>query len=529
MIPTTWTWLLVVSIVLFLLLLWLGYARAPGIFGFGSHIVKTVETVEYTSSDETGEPQKRSITTETQSARTVWEWLTVLAISAVIGVGAILFSARQAEQQQEIQHTQANDDAIQTYFNRMGILLTEEDLRTSPDDSEARTLARSRTLTILSRLDPEGRSRVLEFLLEAELIQRIQQKDPVINLNGANLSGAFVPVDTDLSYADLSGTDLSDANLSETNLSTAYLVDSDLHNANLSRATLSYSDLGLADLSNADLSDTDLTLTKLNDADLSATDLTGADLWQADLNDAKGVTERTLGEKAGYVGDTTMPDGHMSEVHTTGSGKWGEYPNGKIPPGITGMEIPTGEYDSDEFVPAFHFEVDKGWDTTGDVEATDYIALAVGVKKDKSYSDEGGVFITNPSYVVDTSNPDEIKEVPAPESVDEWVLWFQKHPDLVVTPEQKPVNVGIASGMQIELNASTSENTPNTCGNSCVALYVTNLGVGVVAVEHRTDRFLILDVGEETVLIDISIPADNSKEFTSKAKKLLNTIAWTGA
>src|SRR5919112_4893005 len=110
MIPTTWTWLLVVAIVLFLLLLWLGYARAPGIFGFGSHIVKTVETVEYASGDETGAPEKRSITTETQSARTVWEWLTVLAISAVIGVAAILFSARQAEQQQEIQHTQANDD-----------------------------------------------------------------------------------------------------------------------------------------------------------------------------------------------------------------------------------------------------------------------------------------------------------------------------------------------------------------------------------------------------------------------------------
>src|SRR5918995_4240613 len=121
--------LLVVAIVLFLLLLWLGYARAPRIFGFGSHIVKTVETVEYTNGDEgTGQPQKRSITTETQSARTVWEWLTILTISAVIAGAALLFTTRQADQQrelqvqqakdaQELQVRQANDEALQAYLD----------------------------------------------------------------------------------------------------------------------------------------------------------------------------------------------------------------------------------------------------------------------------------------------------------------------------------------------------------------------------------------------------------------------------
>src|SRR5918995_3605253 len=97
-------WPLVIVVVLFFLLLWLGYSRAPGIFGFGSHIVKTVETVEYTSDDEqTGQPQKRSMTTETQSARTVWEWLTVLTISTVIAVAALIFTASQAHQQRETQ------------------------------------------------------------------------------------------------------------------------------------------------------------------------------------------------------------------------------------------------------------------------------------------------------------------------------------------------------------------------------------------------------------------------------------------
>ena len=55
------------------------------------------------------------------------------------------------------------------------------------------------------------------------------------------------------------------------------------------------------------------------------------------------------------------------------------------------MKIPDGEYNSDEFVPAFHFVVDKGWEATGDLEAPDYFALAVGVKvkKHKRDSKEG--------------------------------------------------------------------------------------------------------------------------------------------
>jgi hypothetical protein len=363
----------------------------------------------------------------------------------------------------------------------------------------------------------------------------LEQKNPVITLSGADLSGVFVPADSNLSYADLSGTDLSGANLSDANLSTSYLMATDLHDANLSRATLSFSDLGLADLSDANLSDADLTLAQLNDADLSGTDLTGADLWQADLSDAKGgVTEKTLGREAGYVGDTTMPDGHVSGVHMTGGGKWGDYPSGKIPPGTPGMEIPAGEYNSDEFVPAFHFEADKGWEATGDLEATDYIALAVEVevKGGEYYSDKGGLFITNPSYVFDPSNLSEQKEIPAPESTDTWVSWFQElqeHPNLDIS-EPIPVTVGSAPGTQIDVTvASTPENYPKkTCyGQVCIPLYYTNYN-GVAVFEDRTERFYIFDVGEEMVIANVSIPVDESKEFTSKARKLLNTLEWKG-
>ena len=512
------TWVsLVMAIVLFFLLLWLGYARAPGIFGFGSHIVKTVETVEYTSDDEqTGQPQKRSITTETQSARTVWEWLTVLTISTVIAVVALTFTTRQAQQQREIQFQQASDDALLAYFDEMSALLIKDDLRTSPEDSEARTLARARTLTILSRLDPKRRSRILQFLLEAELVQRLELKNPVINLSGANLKGVVLPDDTDLSYADLSGTDLSDATLRDANLSTAYLTATNLHNANLSRATLAFSDLGLADLSDANLSDVDLTRTKLDDTNLTNADLTGAHLWKADLSDAKGVTQDTLVERARYVGETTMPGSQVPPPSFTRE----VYPSGKIPAGFAGERLPDGEYDSDEFVPAFHFEVDEGWQSVGVLEETDFIALGVGVEVDDQgqlVSSEGDLSFTNPRHVFDPSNLSEQEEIPAPENPDGWVSWFEEHPKLDPS-KLRSVSVGAAPGMQID---ATLTSTPK----NSIDLYDSNFST-ISAFAYSKERFFIVDVGEDTVVVNVGAPADKSKEFFSKAQKLLDTVEW---
>ena len=270
-----------------------------------------------------------------------------------------------------------------------------------------------------------------------------------------------------------------------------------------------------------------MSLASLNDTDLSGADLSGAFLRGADLSDAKGITQDTLAEQAGYLGETIMPDGHESAAFTVRSGE--EYPSGKIPPGPPGTRIPAGEYNSDEFVPAFHFEVGEGWETTEALEATDYIALAVGVtvKEGQYASSEGEVLITNPLYVLDASNLSEQKEIPAPESTDKWVSWFQEHPNLDIS-EPIPVTVGSVTGQQIDVTvASTPENYPQVCGQGqpCVDLYYTNF-TGVVAFEGRTERFVILDVGEETVVVNVSAPADKRKEFFSKAQKLLETVEW---
>jgi hypothetical protein len=398
--------------------------------------------------------------------KTIWDRASLLVVPLVLAVGGYWFSMQQDARQQAIEEQRAQDTALQAYLDEMSALLITEDLRTSPKDSEARTLARSRTLTILNRLDPSRRSRVLQFLLDAELVQRIEEKNRVIDLSGANLRSVVVPADTSLSYADLSATDLTDA------------------------------------------------------------DLTGADLWQADLTDAKGVTQDTLVEQAAYVGETTMPDGHVPPPLTTGFTP-GEYPSGKMPSGSPGMRIPVGEYNSDEFVPAFYFEVDEGWQTTGALEATDFIALGVDVESEpeKYYSETSELIVTNPLNIVDarnlnaTANLSEVETIPAPENADKWVSWLKEHPNLE-TSEPKPVRVGAASGMQIDVtDVSLPEKT------SEIPLFLTNFNE-VIVTPKRKDRFLIVDVGEETVVVNVSAPADKANEFFSKAQKLLDTVEW---
>jgi hypothetical protein len=154
----------------------------------------------------------------------LWDWLqllSALAIPIVLAFAGYWFTSQQDARQREIEEQRADDAALQAYLDQMSTLLLDKDLRDSAEDSEARTLARARTLTVLGRLDARRRTQVLRFLSEANLIRSVNGKHPVLLLNDANLSGANLPI----------GADLSDTNLSSADLSGAYLAFAYLNGA----------------------------------------------------------------------------------------------------------------------------------------------------------------------------------------------------------------------------------------------------------------------------------------------------------
>jgi uncharacterized protein YjbI with pentapeptide repeats len=318
----------------------------------------------------------------------VWDWLQllgVLAIPVVIAVGGCMFNAQQdARQQQmerqrakverEIEEQRAQDEALQSYLDQMSGLLLEKDLRASEQSSEVRTLARARTLTVLQRLeDPDRKTTVILFLVEADLLRRVEGRAPIVGLSqlpvvseegqgsldqggwkrrgaalgGVDLSGvtlrgaelrsaklqsANLAVadlrDADLFFADLrdanlynsllDGADLARADLRGANLRLSHPAEANLAYATLSGANLTYATLSGAYLSSANLRGADLRYADLRGAiligaDLSNVDLRDAELQGATLSDARGITSEELEKQAKTLEGATMPNGQKYE------------------------------------------------------------------------------------------------------------------------------------------------------------------------------------------------------------------------
>jgi len=262
----------------------------------------------------------------------------VLAIPAVVGLGAAWYTAQQGKVSDRENTDNQRETALQTYIDKMSELLLHEKLRDSAEEDEVRNVARVRTLTVLLRLDANRKSNVLQFLYESGLINkdesiidlrtvrlRASDLDRVIprgaylsgadlsgaDLRGADLHGAFFRK-ADLSGADLSGADLRRADLREADLGAVKLCAADLSGAYLWETDLSGTDLRGADLSGTDLRRADLKGAYLWEADLRGADLSGADLRRANLDGANlsfaKVTQEELDQAKSFK-NATMPDG----------------------------------------------------------------------------------------------------------------------------------------------------------------------------------------------------------------------------
>ena len=219
---------------------------------------------------------------------------------------------QRAEAERELAEQRAQDEALQAYLDQMSVLLLEKNLRSSKEDSEVRTLARARTLTALGRLDLFRKTDVIQFLLEAKLVQEVEGKEPIIRLGDDDLDLSYMI----LGDANLDSADLSEADLTYVELGDANLRDADLRGADLSKAHLQYSDLSGADLRYADLTDAFLLQADLSGANLRYADLSKAALNDANLSGAYGWTEDQL-SKAKTLEGATMPDGQTLKGHET--------------------------------------------------------------------------------------------------------------------------------------------------------------------------------------------------------------------
>ena len=215
--------------------------------------------------------------------KSLWEWLNLLIVPAVLAVGGYLFNSSQNRAAQEAAERRAQDEALQAYLDQMSDMLIATQgppslYKAHPGDGLSE-VARARTLIVLTRLDGSRKARVLRFLYEAGLITKGKR---VLALGTADLRRA----------------DLSEAFLAQVDLRTADLGGADLRRTNLHRGYMSGVNLNGADL---------------RGAYLGRTNLNGAYLPGADLSDAKGVTNDQLHKTTRSLERATMPSGQKYE------------------------------------------------------------------------------------------------------------------------------------------------------------------------------------------------------------------------
>src|SRR5215204_2663157 len=166
----------------------------------------------------------------------------------------------------EIADERRQDDMLQTYLDGMSQLLTDEKrpLHRASVGDRLSTVARARTLTVLSRLDGIRKRSILQFLYESGLITRDRA---IFNLRQSDFTGV--------------------------NLKLAILMQADLRGANLSGAHL------------------------------RRAMLIGARLSRTQLADAYGVTNAQLEQQADSLEGATMPNGQKYEdwLKSKGSGE----------------------------------------------------------------------------------------------------------------------------------------------------------------------------------------------------------------
>lgn len=247
-------------------------------------------------------------TKQYQSAKSLWDWLQLAGVVAIPIVVA-WFTTRQ---KQDFQTAQAQREAereiiadtqretmLQAYLAKMSELLLDRNLRLSNPNDEVRQIARVQTLTILQRLDGTRKWNVLQFLHDANLVDK---DHPIIDLRGANLSKVSLGAVTKFGGTWFTHIDLDKINLKQVDLSNADLSHASITEANLSGSILDGANFIGTDFSNTNLRNSSFFGTILQEATLYGSDLSGAYLKGA------MVTQEQL-EQAASLRHAIMPDG----------------------------------------------------------------------------------------------------------------------------------------------------------------------------------------------------------------------------
>ena len=292
----------------------------PGGIGIGKDNSVSTKTIE---KDERGKTVKTIETIKYDDGKTLWDWGSLLGVPLSLAIlGYVLQQQQQkraeklSEDQRRIADNETKEEVLQTYFDRLSVLLIDRNLIALSNKSNSSTITpeeqelldssldviRARTLSILRRFekDPERKTSVIKFLIETEIVGKSK----------LNLSGA------DLSRADLKGANLKGANLKGANLQEANLQEANLEGANLQEANLQKANLQETNLAGANLEWTKLSQANFKWANFKGANFKGAYLFEANLAEANLQLTRLQGA---YLSEANLQEANLREANLKGT------------------------------------------------------------------------------------------------------------------------------------------------------------------------------------------------------------------
>jgi|GEM_PF-4940030 len=337
-------------------------------------ISSITEEYEGEYSEDKSKIAKTTITTATP--KTLWDLFSVAGVPLALVVLGFILQKIQSDRDEKAAQIQrdrdeeaAKEEILQTYFDRLSVLLIDRNLLTiaakvyPPDsksssgatpDKEASTplpeatpeekqllessrdLIRARTLSVLRRFENDSKRKtiVIRFLDDAGILSGLRLdlsnadlRDTdlsglnckYIRLNHADLSNVTAE-STNFEHAEIMAAKFNKAKLSDANFSYANLMGATLTNSTLTNAVLNNSILGILLTgkfvqSQEKLESTDKVMrsTDLSGADLSGADLSGAILLAVDLRCDDPNTRATLGQLKQLSGSVLLYNVNLPE------------------------------------------------------------------------------------------------------------------------------------------------------------------------------------------------------------------------
>jgi hypothetical protein len=188
-------------------------------------------------------------------------------------------------------------------------------------------------------------------------------------------------------------------------------------------------------------------------------------------------------------------------------------------PDVT-RKLEPGNYRTEEFEPAFSFEVGEGW-STGPTETYDLLLITRGEEGGPlGFANLEGARFFEPTRTGTAQMTDVPKDV---------VGWFREHPYLD-TRKADPVEVGGIEGVRLDLVVGDlpEGHYSEWCGSGCVSLIRFGSGADPLILwqEDKARLIVLEDMGGKTVITGFALRAAEFDEHAPEAQKVLDSVRW---